>query len=278
MRIEILGRPKIIADDGAVLPVTGTKPALLVTLLALWEGRPVGVPLIGEFLWGDGAPASGAANIQTYVWRIRRILRTATPGGDARLAYGPGAYRLGLAPEECDFPEMMDLRAAAAEALREEDLVRALELFRAALRLWRGDPLPAAGTSSSLTLLGESRRMAEVRLTLHEGRLATALALGRHQGAAAELRGLLTRYPLRERLQLLLMCALCLEGDPGAALRAYRDMSLRLRTERGAGPGEGLRRAHRSILAGGSVCPRETLRAVAPPRPAPGPRPLPTGR
>ncbi|MEE1940191.1 AfsR/SARP family transcriptional regulator [Streptomyces sp. TRM 70361] len=278
MRIEILGRPKVITDDGAVLPVTGTKPALLAALLVLWEGRPVGTPLIREFLWGDGAPASGAANIQTYVWRIRRILRRATPGGDARLAYESGAYRLGLAPGECDFLEVVDLRAAAARALCEEDLVRALELFHAALRLWRGDPLPAAGASSSLTLLGESRRTAEIRLTLHEGRLATALALGRHQGTVVELRGLLAEHPLRERLHQLLMCALCLEGDPGAALRAYRDMSLRLRAERGAGPGEGLRRAHRSLLADGSVCPRETLRAVVPQRSAPGLRPLPTGR
>src|SRR6185312_12635583 len=91
-------------------------------------------------------------------------------------------------------------------------------------------------------------RLVELRWTAIEDRLAADIELGRHAETVAELRSLVARHPLRERLHELLMLALYKCGRQGEALAAFQDARRRLAEQLGIEPGPALRRAHRQIV------------------------------
>lgn len=267
MRLDILGWTRIVRDDGTSMQVGGAKLRLLLAVLAVRDNRPVNTHVIEELLWGENAPRSSASNIQTYVWQIRRMLQDATPAGGDRLSHLSGSYRLDLAPEECDFLEVSHLYREAVDALQREDVPTAFGLFTRVLDTWHGNPFPAtAGSSPSYALTGESRRAEELYLSVHEGHLVTALLLGRYHEVIVSLQRLIAEHPLRERLHLVLMCALWLNGNPSAALQSYHDLRDRLVEELGTDPGRELQHLQWMILQGEGegVSPVEALKLLLP--------------
>lgn len=84
-------------------------------------------------------------------------------------------------------------------ALRDGDAERAVTLLREALGLWRGPAL--AGLAESRTAQAAAVRLEERRLGALEDRIEGELRLGEHRAAVAELRELVGRHPLRERLR-----------------------------------------------------------------------------
>jgi hypothetical protein len=102
-----------------------------------------------------------------------------------------------------------------------------------------------------------------MRLQALETRIDADLHLGCHADVITELRRLVARDPLRERLHAQLMLALYRDGRQAEALAAYQRARQVLVEELGAEPGAGLRDMHQQVLTGDP--------ALAFVSPAPGP-------
>jgi hypothetical protein len=92
--------------------------------------------------------------------------------------------------------------------------------LREALELWRGPAL--AEFADEPFAAPEIARLEGLRLEAIEERIEAELQLGRHRELAAELEGLASEHPFRERLCAQLMLALYRSGRQAEALTAYR--------------------------------------------------------
>src|SRR5215831_12048391 len=242
MEFGLLG-PLMVRRDGAAVAVPAGKPRTLLAALLLKAGRVVPVDELTEALWGTDPPVSARATLQSYVMRLRKTLGDAGP---ARVITQPGGYQINVEPGEFDVSRCEAFLRTARAAARDGSWEEAADRARAALVLWRGEPL--AGVASDLLALREVPRLAELRLQALETRIDADLHLGRHGEVIGELRQLAAAHPLRERLHGLLMLALYRDGRQGEALAAYARARQVLIDELGTEPGTGLRELHQQML------------------------------
>jgi DNA-binding SARP family transcriptional activator len=131
------------------------------------------------------------------------------------LAWTEVGYQLTLPKRALDLDvfEGGPSRARAARAAGQ--LREAAEALHSALGLWRG---PVCDGLSSPFLDAQADRLDESRISVLEERIELDLAIGVHADLIAELRDLVARHPLRERLYGLLMLALYRVGRQADAL------------------------------------------------------------
>ncbi|MEV6641820.1 BTAD domain-containing putative transcriptional regulator [Amycolatopsis sp. NPDC051371] len=242
VRFHLLG-PLVVTADGRPVPLGGAKQRVLLAHLLLNANRTVTPGQLVDTIWPGDPPTSAAANLQTYVWRLRRLL----PEGPVLRTHGPG-YSLVVDTETVDARRFTRLVADATRAGAPES---ALELLAEAESLWRGDPLEDLPTAPAWD--AELGRLVENRLAAVEERLSLQVRLGRHDAAIAELTVLLAEHPYRERLWQQYLLALTGAGRRAEALQAYSTARERLVTELGVEPGPELRAVQAAILAGEPV-------------------------
>ncbi|QWF84128.1 AfsR/SARP family transcriptional regulator [Amycolatopsis sp. CA-230715] len=261
MRLNVLGPPVVLDDEGHEVPVPRGKPGRLLVLLAVRRGQTASTDALMSALWGERPPRSASANLQSYISALRSMLDAATPSGGQRLRFDSGGYQLRLESEECDLFEFEQLLISGRRAARGGDHQRAATTLRRAVRLWQGNPF-ATSTSSGLAgpalVTGEAQVWDEVWLTAYEDCVEAELAVEPRTSLVPELRRMLVENPVRERLHLLLMEALWAIGDSAAALSTYADARATLVAELGIEPSTPLRDLHTRILRG------ETLDQVVP--------------
>ncbi|MEV6305753.1 BTAD domain-containing putative transcriptional regulator [Actinoplanes sp. NPDC051861] len=237
MEFRILGRLEVV-DRGQRREIGAGKPAALLGVLLLHAGETVPAGRLIDELWGETPPASATKLIQGYVHALRQTLGARVVGTRARgYVVHPGTL---------DLTEF-DRLAAEGERCLAADPSRAAGLLRAALDLWRGEPLE--GLSFPATARHEVDRLGERRRCVRESLLEAGLALGRHAALVPELQQLAAAHPYRERLRAQLMLALYRCGRQAEALAAYRDTRRLLDAELGLEPGPELRDLERRILA-----------------------------
>jgi DNA-binding SARP family transcriptional activator len=263
--------PVLVRRDGVAVPVPRGRQRAVLALLLLNVGRVVSVGEIAETLWGTAPPPSASATVRNYVKRLRRGLGNAD---QARIVTRSPGYMVRIDPGELDVARFEVLLDGARSAARGGSWEAAADQARAALALWRGEPL--ADVESEALALGEVPRLTELRLQAAELRIDAELRLGRHGEVIAELERLAAAQPLRERLHALLMLALYRDGRQAEALAVYRQARRVLVDELGAEPGAELRELHRQILTAGPVpaAPESAHLALGDVRPAgakPGP-------
>nr|WP_228046134.1 AfsR/SARP family transcriptional regulator [Saccharopolyspora sp. HNM0983] len=229
-------------------------------MLLARANAPVAAESLVEALWPGHDEDDGARRLHTNVHKLRRAL-----GEPDRLSFGPGGYRVRVERGELDAERFERLLGHAADT---DDPRSRTGLLREALGLWRGDPFQGIDLPA---LAGEAQRLAELRLIATEDLYAAELQGGRTGTAVAELSELVGRYPLRERLQALLMTALHRSGRQADALAVFHRARQVLVEELGVEPGAELRRAQRAVLDGD-----ETATAASPPPHAPRPAQLPS--
>jgi DNA-binding SARP family transcriptional activator len=246
MRFEILGPLRAWRDERELDLGPGKQRAVLAVLL-LHAGRPVGTGQIVDAVWPEDLPANGPNVVQKYIAGLRRVLEPdRSPRAPGQLlSLTDAGYLLRVAPETVDAVlfEQRIRRARAARA--REQLGPAAADLRAALELWRAEPLTG--------LPGSFFEAARVRLT--ESRAAAVelvaeveLLLGHHQELIGELARMVAEFPVRERLRYLLMLALYRSGRQADALAAFREIRALLAEDYGLEPGEELQELHRRIL------------------------------
>ncbi|MFE5593955.1 BTAD domain-containing putative transcriptional regulator [Streptomyces sp. NPDC056549] len=239
MRFSILGETLARRDDGTDVPLGGPARRALLALLLTSPGEVVSADRLAEEI-APGASVSAHA-LQAQVSRLRATL------GAAAIERAGAGYRAVVDPDDVDACRFERLAGEGRTALSDGDSARAVALLHEALGLWRGAPLAdIAGSESARAAVA---RLEECRLGAIEDRIEGELRLGRSRAAVPELRELVGRHPLRERLAALLMRALFAEGGQAEALVVFEGTRQHLAEELGADPSAELVALHREMLS-----------------------------
>ncbi|MFI6582815.1 BTAD domain-containing putative transcriptional regulator [Embleya sp. NPDC050493] len=243
MRFGVLGPLEVQAADGSEVDVPERKVRALLACLLVHRGRPVSADRLVEDLWGAKLPSNPAAMLQTKVWRLRRALEDAEPGGRSLVVSRPPGYELRVEPDAVDADRF---RRVLDRARDSQDPRTRAALLEEAMALWRGpayaDFVDEACARDAAALLEEQR------LTAVEEHAELRLALGEPARVADELGDLVAAHPLRERLRAAHMRALYLVGRQDEALRGYAELRTRLAEELGVDPGPEPAAVHQAIL------------------------------
>ncbi|MEU2672871.1 BTAD domain-containing putative transcriptional regulator [Streptomyces sp. NPDC007164] len=254
MRYLILGVTEARDENGAVLPVNGTRLRALLAALALRAGRPVPVADLVDDTWGVDPPHDAPAALQALVGRLRRIL-----GRDA-ITSTHGGYRLEAGPDEVDLHAFERLSRRGAEELDSGDPATAARTLRTALGLWRGPALAdLPDRDHGHALRPDAHRLAALERRIEADLRCAATGAGAGAGPddgrtsgprtlVPELMELTAAHPYDERFRAQLIRALCAEGRQADALVAYEDARRTLADGLGADPGAELTQLHRELL------------------------------
>jgi DNA-binding SARP family transcriptional activator len=244
----------------------GTKQRTVLAALLLARGAGVPIGRLERLLWGDEPPETAHAQIQTYIYKLRKIR-----GFDSSLVRQGTVYALHLSPDDVlDLVEFERRIGQARHALAGGRGPEAASVLHEALAMWRGTPL--ADVTEDLRRI-EQPRLEELRLAALEDRVDADLASQPAGRLVPELTGLVAEHPFRERLRSQLMLALHRCGRQAEALDVYREGHYLLREHSGLDPGERLRRIHEQILADDANVPARAAAAAQrkDPEPVPGP-------
>ncbi len=211
--IRVLGPVDVLTYAGDVA-VGGRLERMLLGALAVAANHSVPTDELAQVLWGDDPPASRDNALQTYIFRLRRIL------GHHRISSENHSYKLHVARGDLD---ALDFEALVLEAMAERiDPQRRLVLCKQALGLWRGMPFGDFADQDPFRL--EVLRLEELRLLAIELRLECEIVLGNEELVGGTLEALIEEYPYRERLWHLFVAALALAGRRVEALRACNNL------------------------------------------------------
>jgi predicted ATPase len=225
--VRLLG-PLEVTGPGGVLRLAGTRQRSLLALLALRAPSVLPATHLIDALWGTEPPPTALRTLHSHIARVRSAL--AAIGLTDVLVTTSAGYALRIDPAHVDVTRFE--RAPSP---------------RAALALWRGDPLAdcavAEWASAEITRLHEARLSAEETLAQQE------ISRGACGTAAARLERLVVSHPLRERFWELLAGAQLRGGRRAEALATVRRARNVLVEELGVDPGPGLRAIEAEALA-----------------------------
>jgi DNA-binding SARP family transcriptional activator len=244
---RLLG-PLEIVSEGRPFAVPARKQRVLLAMLLLRANQSVPVRELSERLWDRGVPVDPRGAVQKYVMRLRRAL---APTGCVIHTEAEG-YRLELSPGQVDVNRFAEMLERGVRAAAEGQLEVASAQLADALALWRAVP-PMSNVVSEALHRDETPRLVERYLQAVELRIDVDLQLGHHAELCAELLGLTSAHPLRERFWVQRMRALYAANRQGEALDAYRTVTRLLADDLGIDPGPELQETHQQILAGGAT-------------------------
>ena len=244
-RFRILGPVEVWKGERR-LPFGGPLQLKLFAFLVLHANRAALSDDLTDALWKSARP--GADNrLAMTIARLRKTLAPLGAGDDRLLRTVPGGYLLSIDTGELDSEVFATLVSDGRQAAEAGEHVRAAELLREGLALWRG-PTALAEVAYEEFAQSEIRRLGEMRLMALEARIDADLELGHHRDVVGELEGLSTQAPGRERIAALLMLAEYRCGRQADALQTYRRIFDHLNEELGLSPGPMLRQLHEQIL------------------------------
>lgn len=227
--------------------IGGPRQQIVLAVLLLEAGRVVTNERLIDAVWSTDPPATARSQIHICVSSLRRLLSDGR-AASAIVTRRPG-YVLVLGDDGLDVLTFADLAARGRSHAAAGERELAVDLFRAALALWRGTPF--AGPASTSTIVGDHAvRLEEHRSAVLHDCVELELSLGRHTQLIGELRGEADRDPLRESLRAQLMRALSGAGRQADALREYRTAHALWVSELGIEPGDQLRELEQRILRG----------------------------
>jgi DNA-binding SARP family transcriptional activator len=249
--------------DGQEIELGSPQQRGVLAVLLLRDEEPVSVNDLCSILWDEQLPPGAAGTVRTYVYRLRRILKTS--GAEGAIVSRPDGYFFRVRSDGVDVRQFENHVLEGRRSRAAGEVADAAGRFGSALALWRGSPLGAVGSRYL-----DSRRtwLEELRAVVVEEWLAAELDAGRSNHLVPDLISAVAEQPLRERLWELLLVALWRSGRQVEALAAYEDSRRLLRDELGVDPGPALREIHRRILAGepwlnGVAVPMSTEAGVA---------------
>ncbi len=212
----------------------------ILSALAISAGAGVRADVLADAYWGDELPPTWAQQVKTSVARIRAAL------GTEAVRTVPGGYALGLDPDLVDAVRFERWISGARSHSLHGEPGRALELYRRALALWRGDAFPdVAGWPPGAS---EAARLGELRMAAEEETLECGLALGDHRAIIPDAERAVRGAPLREERWAILALALYRAGRQADALAAVRSARVRLDDELGVALGHRLSELETAIL------------------------------
>jgi YVTN family beta-propeller protein len=257
MDFQILG-PLEVRDGSRPLALGGERQRAVLAILLLHRNEVVSADRLIDELWGEAPPPSARQTLRAYVSKLRRAMAgngegplvsrdsEREPGEGVLLTRGHG-YVLEVLPGELDLDRFAQAAERGRDALAMGRPADAAGLLREALSLWRGPPL--AEFSYERFAQAAITQLEELHLGAVEERVQADLLLGHARDLVGELRDLIARHPLRERLRGQLMLALYRAGRQAEALEVYQDFRRTLSGELGLEPGPGLQQLELAILS-----------------------------
>ncbi|WP_051750683.1 AfsR/SARP family transcriptional regulator [Phycicoccus jejuensis] len=252
--ITLFGTTTVTVDGRTVSgpALGGAKPRQVLELLAVADGAPVTKDRLVELLWGDEAPASAVATLESYVCVVRRAIGTPGAGRDSVVRTTSAGYHLDTSRVVVDRSECLSLLARSAGSTTPD----AVRLVREALALARS-PLLASETRSAWA--DRERDVVTTRLAEACAVVAGRALDGGDVAAATELSARAADLaPFDERAATVRMAALEAAGRRAEALRCYLDLRRRLVDELGVEPGAEARAGYLRLLAGSDDAVTET--------------------
>jgi len=241
VEFRLLGPVEVWNGDRCLDAGRPHQRAVLAALLVDAD-RVVPVETLIDRVWGQVVPDQARVSLRAHLSRIRRLLEAGeSEAPTAVLSHVAGGYRLRVDPDQIDLHRFRRLAGTASHTHAP------VESLRAALALWRGQPLTG--------LDGEwANRMRE--LWGHE-RMEATVAWARAELARANsgpvltgLAELASANPLVESLTEVRMQALHAAGRTNEALDLYARTRELLVEQLGTDPGQELQKLHRSLLRG----------------------------
>jgi DNA-binding SARP family transcriptional activator len=264
MEFRLLGALEVINDGEDITP-TAPKLREVLALLVLHANQLVRIESLIDELWGDNPPVSALSTLQTYIYKLRKVLFDRVAG--ITLVTKPAGY-LAMVPPECvDVCAFEESVAEGLKAMERGDATAAAQALATALARWRGPALADVLSGSLLTAHGT--RLEERKLTAIELRIEAELKLGRHIELISELKELTSANPYHEGLHTKLMLALYRAGRRGEALESYRQVRSVLVDELGVEPSPQTMRMQQCLLTSDPAL--DNVMA-----PVPAPRAVPT--
>ncbi len=247
MKFLVLGSLAIVDGTRQFTP-SAPKVREVLSLLLLRHNQLISTRDFIDELWGDNPPASAHSTLQTYIYKLRKLLaeHSHTDADDVLMTRQYG-YEIIIPPETLDLCQFEQLMDKGISILGRNDLEGGSEALSEALSLWRGSAL--ADVSAGSLLSAYITALEEKRLQALELRLDADLQLGRHREVVSELRKLIWAHPLHEEFHAKLMVALHRSGRRSEALQAYRHMREVLVKELGVDPSPASRQLHQALLS-----------------------------
>ncbi|MBB2990076.1 putative ATPase/DNA-binding SARP family transcriptional activator [Mycolicibacterium iranicum] len=261
-QFRVLGEVEAVVD-GCRLDVGHARQRCVLAALLVDVNRPVTVDQLVDRVWADQPPSRARNALAGYLSRLRALLA----GGEVTINRSPSGYTLSVDEKAVDLHLFRHLAASARAA---GEPAEALEHFRQALDLWRGEPFAAM---DSPWFADTRMSLAAERFSVLLDRNDAALRAGRHIEIVAELESLRHLHPLDERLAGQTMLAQSRSGRQADALATYRQVRQQLVDELGVDPGPILRAVHQQILDTDQSPPAAPKKPV--PQPVPRPPSLP---
>lgn len=258
LEFRVLG-PMNVLEDGRLLEIRGQKQRALLALLLLARNAPVTNEALVARLWDGAPPRDAEAVLRIHVSKLRRSLGETFA---ARLATRPRGYELRVEPDELDLERFEQLAEDGRHALEDGEAQEAARTLRAAIDLWRGDPLADLVGEPFVAI--EGGRMTQLHHDVVLRWADAELALGRPETVIGELERHALAEPYQERFAARLMVALYRAGRQADALTVYQRTRARFVEELGIEPARELRDLERAILRHD-----RSLDPPAAPRPAP---------
>ena len=235
MAIRVLGP----LDTGTEHTLSPRERVVLAALIVR-AGRTVAPGDLAEACWGEDPPRTWPQQVKTCVARIRAGL------GSAAVVTRGSEYTLGIDPATIDAFEFERLVSSARQHALHDEHDRAVDAYRRALELWRGEPYAELVDWAPAAV--EAERLIEIRDSAQEELLEARLAEGEHRAVIADAERLVRAAPLREDRWAILAIANYRAGRQAEALATVRAARTRLVDELGIDVGQRLRELEASML------------------------------
>ena len=237
MLIRLLGPVDVLADDGP-RHVRGLRRKAVLATLALHGGEVVSAGRLAELVWGKDAPPTAVNTLQAHVSYLRTVLGSKTAIRTRRPGY---LLDLGGDPSDAHVAERL-LRQGTSSA----DPAQGVRHLRAALALWRGQPL--ADVTGLAWLEEQAVRLDLLHLQVKRALAEARLAAGEHAALVPELEDMVAENPLDEHVHGQLMLALYRCGRQADALTVFRRLRALLAEQLGIDPSPILQDLQMAIL------------------------------
>ncbi|MDP9841711.1 AfsR/SARP family transcriptional regulator [Streptosporangium lutulentum] len=226
------------------LDLGSARQRIVLAALLLDANRTVTVSRLMEAIYGHDPPVTSRSQVQNCVSALRRLFDS--HGHPDLIVTTSQGYALQIPGARIDAQRFRATLVQARQARDGGRQAEAIDLYRAALSLWRGPVLD--GVESRL-VQSAAGRLTEQRITTVEECVQLELERGGHHELVDELARFVKEYPLREKLRGLLMTALYRSDQRAEALEVYRQTRQTWAEELGIEPNEHLQRLQRAILA-----------------------------
>jgi SARP family transcriptional regulator, regulator of embCAB operon len=239
---RVLG-PLSVESNGVDRTPSAQKLRTVLAMLLMHPNTILGSDVITAEVWGSAPPASARNTLQSYIVHLRRCVAFEESTRIESDSYG---YRLVVDESRVDLADFRSRLADAYEFRRRCESEAARDALRAALGLWRDQPL--TNVPLGPVLQSSYSYLTELWLSATERRIAIDVELGGHHDVLGELTLLVGQHPLNENLSAQLMLALYRSGRRYAALRTYETLRQALVDELGLDPSPVLKRMQHAVL------------------------------